>query len=134
MAYKITEIEGIGPAFEAKFAALEITTVEQLLVKGRDAAGREELVLATGIPLKRINTFISHADLFRIKGVSSQYAELLNAAGIDSVVTLAGSDAEALTTKMEELNEAKKLVRTPPALKSVQKYIAHAKSLEAVIA
>lgn len=69
------------------------------------------------------------ADLFRISGVGQEFAELLEAAGVDTVPELAQRNAENLTAKMEEVNEAKKLTRRTPSLKEVEKWIAEAKSL-----
>ena len=72
-------------------------------------------------------------DLFRIQGVGAQYAELLEAAGVDTVVELATRKAENLTKKMEEVNETKKLVRRVPPLKTVEGWVEEAKSLPRVL-
>jgi len=69
------------------------------------------------------------ADLFRLSGVGQEFAELLEAAGVDTVPELAQRKADNLTAKMEEVNKAKKLTLRNPSLKEVEKWIAEAKSL-----
>jgi len=130
---KITTIEGIGPAFAEKFAEIGITTVEGLLEKGKTARGRRELVETTGISSSQILRWVNCADLMRIKGVGEEYSELLEAAGVDTVPELALRNPANLYQKMVEANEARKLVRLLPALKSVEKWVAQAKELPRVI-
>ncbi len=79
MAYRIIEIEGIGELYEAKLGAAGIDTTEQLLEAGKTPEGRLRLSEATGINNKLILKWVNHADLFRIKGVAGQFAELLEA-------------------------------------------------------
>ena len=73
------------------------------------------------------------ADLFRINGVASQYAELLESAGVDTVKELKHRNAENLAAKMAELNEKKKLVRRPPSAIVVQGWVSQAKKLAAKV-
>lgn len=132
MAYKIDEIEGIGPAYAAKMIEAGIKTVEDLLAKGKDKKGRQELEEATGISHSRILTWCNMSDMFRIKGVSSQYAELLVAAGVDTVKELRNRVPANLHKKMEEVNEAggKKIVGQVPSLSQVEDFVAQAKVLD----
>ena len=81
---KIEEIEGIGPAYGAKLTAAGVTTTEQLLERGASRKGRTELAGTTGITDTLILEWVNHADLMRIKGVGSEYSDLLEAAGVDS--------------------------------------------------
>ena len=133
MAYKITDIEGIGPVMEEKLGLAGIKTVEGLLEKGASKKGRTELAATTGIDAKKILVFVNNADLFRVKGVSSQYAELLKASGVDTVKELRNRKPENLQAKMAEVNEAKKLVRQVPSVKQVEGYVNHAKELDPVV-
>jgi len=133
MAYKITAIQGVGPVIEEKFALAGIKTVEGLLKKGASKKGRAELVATTGIEAKKVLVFVNNADLFRVKGVSSQYAELLKAAGVDTVKELRNRNPENLHVKMTEVNEAKNLVRQVPYLKQVTGFVKFAKKLEPVV-
>ncbi|HRI29708.1 MAG TPA: DUF4332 domain-containing protein, partial [Chitinophagales bacterium] len=133
MAYKIAEIEGIGPVYAEKFESIGIKTVEQLLERGATAKGRAELEAATGIPHSKMLTFVNHADLFRIKGISSQYSELLEAAGVDTVKELRNRNAANLHAKMIEVNNEKQLVRQVPSLSQVESFVEQAKELPPVV-
>ena len=133
MTYKIIDIEGIGPVYAEKLIAAGITTADQLLEKCAAPAGRKALEEATGISGKLILTWTNHADLFRINGVGPQFAELLEAAGVDTVKELGHRKAENLAAKMLEVNEEKKLVRRVPVEAEIEKMIAQAKELPGVM-
>jgi predicted flap endonuclease-1-like 5' DNA nuclease len=130
---KLTTIEGIGPAYEEKLKGAGIDTCEELLEKGATKAGRAEIVEKSGIDASRILRFVNHADLCRIKGVGGEYAEILEAAGVDSVPELAQRNAANLAAKMEEVNAEKKLVRQVPSAKLVEGWVEQAKSLPRVV-
>ena len=76
MAYKIIDIEGIGPAYAEKLEAAGVKTTDDLLDKADNKKGREKLAEETGISEKLILKWANHADLFRIKGIAGQFAEL----------------------------------------------------------
>ncbi len=125
----IADIEGVGEQYAAKLHKAGIKTTEALLEKGATPKGRAAIEAETGIGHKQILKWVNHADLFRIKGVAGQYAELLEAAGVDTVAELAQRNAENLTAAMATVNEAKKLVRALPSAKSVTAWVAEAKKL-----
>ncbi len=129
MARKITEIEGIGQKYSEKLKEIGITTVEELLEKGATPKGREEIAQKTGVSKKLVLSWVNKADLMRIKGVGQEYADLLEASGVDTVVELSHRNAENLYEKMKKVNEEKKLVRQLPSLKQVQDWIEQAKQL-----
>ncbi len=125
----ILDIEGVGEAQATKLRGAGIGSTEALLDKGATPKGREEIATATAISGKLILKWVNHADLFRIKGVAGEYAELLEAAGVDTVAELAQRNAANLTKAMDEKNEAKKLVRRVPTESQVTDWIAEAKTL-----
>ena len=133
MSYKIQEIQGIGPAYAEKLIAAGITTSDLLLEKGQTPKGRKELEEATGLSSKLILTWVNHADLYRVKGIGPQFAELLEAAGVDTVKELATRNAENLAMKMLEVNEAEHRVKRVPVVAEVQKMIDLAKELPGVV-
>ena len=100
-----------------------------MLSEGATPAGRKQIAEASGIGDERILKWVNHADLFRINGVAGEYAELLEAAGVDTVVELGHRNAENLTEKLEEVNESKRLVRRVPSLSEVTRWIDEAKAL-----
>jgi len=122
-------IEGIGPVYAAKLNAIGINNLLDLLEKGAFPKGREEVAEATGIGHNLVLKWVNHVDLFRIKGVGSEYADLLEMAGVDTVVELATRNPANLFTTLESVNEEKKLVRKLPALNQVEDWIEQAKGL-----
>ncbi|MGB8337528.1 MAG: DUF4332 domain-containing protein [Burkholderiales bacterium] len=125
----IASIEGVGDAYAEKLKAAGIKTVETLLEKGATPAGRKEIESKTGLSGKYILKWVNHADLSRIKGVGGQYAELLEAAGVDSVVELAQRNAANLHPAMVKANQEKKLVNVVAALSKVSDWVDQAKKL-----
>lgn len=133
MAYKIIDIEGIGEVYSGKLIAAGIETAEALLKECAKPAGRKALAEKTEISPKLILTWTNHADLMRISGIGPQFAELLEAAGVDTVKELKHRKAENLQPKLEEINEQKHLVGRVPALSEVEKMIAQAGELPPAI-
>jgi predicted flap endonuclease-1-like 5' DNA nuclease len=129
MGRPIQEIEGIGPAYAEKLGAAGIDTTEALLEKGATSAGREALAEQTGLSGKLILEWVNMADLCRIKGIGGEYAELLEAAGVDTVKELRTRNADNLSAKLAEVNEQKKLVRQVPPPSSVADWITQAGEL-----
>ncbi len=133
MAKKIEEIEGIGPVFAEKLVNAGIKTVEFLLEKGASKSGRKALAEETGIDESKILKWVNMADLFRIKGIGSQFAELLEATGVDTVKELRNRNAENLHAKLSEIQAEKKLTRAVPALTVVTDFIEQAKALPPMV-
>lgn len=126
---KIEEIEGIGPEYAKKLIAVGIKTTEDLLNVGGTRKGRKELAEKTGISEKLVLEWVNLADLFRIKGIGEEYSDLLEEAGVDTVVELSKRDPENLHAKILEINKEKKLVRKPPTLEQIKNWIEQAKKL-----
>ncbi len=126
---KLTTIEGVGEVVARKFKKAGVGSVEALLKKGSTPAGRKALAAATKMDPKKVLRFVNHADLMRVKGVGGEYSELLEAAGVDTVLELSKRSAANLHAKMGEVNAKKKLVRQLPALSQVQNWVAQAKKL-----
>lgn len=133
MDYKVIDIEGVGDSHASKLNSAGIITVSDLLAKGATAKGREALSEETGISGKLILKWVNHADLFRIKGVGPQFAELLEASGVDTVKEFRHRNADNLAAKMEEVNNAKHLTRRVPSAGELQKMIDEAATLEPVV-
>lgn len=133
MKYKIEVIEGIGEVYAEKFRAAGVPTVEVLLEKAATKKGRMALAEATGISEKLVLKFANHADLMRIKGIGGQFAELLEAAGVDTVKELRHRKAANLAAAIAEVNEERHLVGRVPSEKEVAKMIDQANNLEPVM-
>ena len=126
---KLGTIEGIGESYEMKLKEAGVTSVEGLLGACSSKKGRVDLAVKTGITEKLILKWANHADLIRIKGVGGEYAELLEAAGVDTVPELSKRKPDNLLAKMAEVNEAKRLVRKMPVKKQVEVWIQQAAKL-----
>ena len=130
---KLTTIEGIGPAYAKTMKESGINTVDVLLNAGSTKKGRQQIAEKTGLAEKVILRWVNYADLFRIKGVAGEYAELLEAAGVDTVPELAQRNPANLREKMMTVNNEKKLVRQLPSESSVGRWVVQAKTLPRVI-
>jgi predicted flap endonuclease-1-like 5' DNA nuclease len=131
---KIEEVEGIGPGFAQKLTAAGVATTDALLEQGGSAAGRDRLSEATGISEKQLLEWVNHADLMRINGVGSEYADLLEAAGVDSCAELARRNAANLATTFQELDAARpNWIRQIPGEKTIAGWIEQAAGLAKVV-
>ncbi len=130
---KLSDIEGIGEAYATKLEDAGISSLENLLQMCCEKKGRKEIAEKSGLTEKQILNWVNRADLTRIKGVSTQYADLLKFTGVDTVPELAQRNAENLQLKMAELNEEKSLVRKVPTTSQVEDWVAQAKELPRVI-
>ena len=126
-------VEGIGPKYAEKLKGAGVAGTEALLKAGATPKGRKELAEKADISDALILEWVNHVDLFRIKGVAEEYADLLEEAGVDTVPELAQRAAKNLFQKILEVNEAKKLVRRTPTEKMVADWIDQAKKLPRVI-
>jgi len=130
---KLQRVEGIGETFAKKLEGAGITTTECLLEKGATPKGREEMAKMTKIPASQILKWVNHVDLFRVKGIGEQYADLLEAAGVDTVPELGQRKPDNLLQKMTEVNEKEKRVRQLPSIKRVTDWVEQAKKLPKVV-
>ena len=133
MGYKIIDVEGIGPVYAEKLQEAGVKTTEDLLAKCAAKKGRVAMAEATGISEKLILKWTNHADLFRIKGIAGQFAELLEAAGVDTVKEFRHRVPANLQPKLVAVNEEKNLCNRVPAVSELEKMMAQAKELEPLI-
>ena len=131
--YKVEDVEGIGPSYGEKLREAGITDTDTLLQHTKTKKQRTELAEKTGIADGHILNWANMVDLYRITGVGSEFAELLEAAGVDTVPELAQRNAANLAAKMAEVNEEKKLTRRVPTEADCEKWVAEAKTLDRMI-
>lgn len=132
-AMNIVEVEGIGATYAATLAAAGITTTEDYLAAAASPADRQALVARTGIDPWLILEWANHVDLMRIDGVGSEYADLLEAAGVDTVVELSQRNPANLADTLAEVNGLKDLVRRLPGPDTVADWVAEAKTLPRIL-
>ena len=131
---KMDEVEGIGPVYAEQLALAGIATADALLEQGAKPGGRAAIEKATGISGTLILKWVNRIDLMRIKGVGSEYSDLLEAAGVDSPAELANRNATNLATTFQEVVAARPgTVRRVPTEAEVAGWIAQAKDLPKVV-
>jgi predicted flap endonuclease-1-like 5' DNA nuclease len=130
---KIDDVEGIGPVYGAQLRDAGVETVETLLEKAGPAAGRKALAEATGLSPELLLKWVNHADLYRLTGVGSEYASLLEACGVDSCPELAQRNPVNLAATMAEANAVRNFVRRLPTEEQVAGWIEQAKQLPKVV-
>lgn len=129
MSYPISDIEGIDPEIAARLKSAGIRTTGKLLETAKNPKGRKLLAAKTGFHEKTILCWANMADKMRVKGVGEEYAELLHAAGVDTVKDLKYRNPCNLAKAMAMANAKRKLVRLLPSEKTVVRWIEDAKKL-----
>jgi len=130
MSYSIADLQRIPAGVAATFKSVGIRTTDKLLDKAKDPKGRKHLAERTGFPEKDILRWANKVDRMRIKGVGEDYAELLEAAGVDTVKELKYRNPRNLAKAMADANVKRKLVRVLPSDQAIQRWIEHAKRLQ----
>ena len=131
--HSLEYVEGIGSVYGAQLKEIGLVTCLDLLKSGASRKGREDIVEKSDISGKLVLKWVNHVDLYRIKGVGSEYADLLEQAGVDTVVELAQRNPINLFEKLGEVNVEKELVRKMPVLSQVEDWVAQAKGLPRVV-
>jgi hypothetical protein len=129
MPFSISELDGLGPGFAIKMRKAGIRTTEKLLETAKSLKGRQMLAEKTEIDQKQLLCVANLIDRMRIKGVGPEYAELLKAAGVNTVRELRYRNPARLADAMAKANEERKLVRVLPSQHTVERWIDHAKKL-----
>lgn len=129
MSYPITDIDGIDGEVAVVLKSAGIRSSDRLLEAARTVKGRKTLAAKTGYDEKRLLYWANIADRMRIKGVRKEYAELLQAAGVDTVKELKVRNPAKLAQAMAEANSKRKLVRLLPSERAVARWIENAREL-----
>lgn len=126
----IAAIVSIGPNDAAKLRRSGVRTTEALLRRGATRRGRTELAAASKCTEAQVLAWVNRADLMRVRGVGAEYADLLDASGVDTVEKLGRRNAAAMAAKLAQVNEQKKLVRRLPTEAMVERWVEHAGQLD----
>ncbi|HEY7522844.1 MAG TPA: DUF4332 domain-containing protein [Candidatus Limnocylindrales bacterium] len=130
----IEDLEGVGPVFGGKLRDAGVTTVADLLERAGPSPGRRALADATGIDAGQLLRWVNHADLYRLDGVGSEFADLLEAAGVDSTAELAQRNAANLAQTFQEVDAARpNWIRRIPSQAQIEGWIIQARSLPKVV-
>jgi hypothetical protein len=126
-------VQTIGEGHGTQLVAVGIHSLLDLLLRGATRRGRQEIADSTGISGRLILRWVNNADLFRIRGVSNLYADLLEAAGVDTVVELAQRRPENLHARLLATNQMRSIVRQPPTIGQVESWVRHARELPRIV-
>lgn len=135
----IEAIEGIGKGKGKKLRGAGIASCEKLLVEAGTKKGRKALAAETGLDPKQLLEWANRADLMRVKGIGSQYSDLLEKAGVDTVKELRKRRPDNLTVKMVEINEKKikkskkSIVKRPPSQTMVEAWVTQARDMQPMV-
>ena len=129
----LIKIEGIGEKYATKLKMIGISTTGTLLDRGRTPRGRKEIAEKSKISKTLILEWVNLADLFRIKGVGEEYSDLLEEAGVDTVVELAQRNPTNLYASVVDVNKKKKLVRKLPTEDQIKNWVKQAKKLPRIV-
>lgn len=133
MTYKIEQIEGIGSYYAERLATSNIMTSDDLLARCGSDAGCHQVELLTGISGTQLRTWTHQADLMRVSGIGSEFGQLIESSGIESVKELAVRDPENIVNLLTRVNAEKRLTRALPSLKTVVKWVDRARQMEPML-
>ena len=130
MPYPICVVDGISPGIAKKLLASKIRTTTKLLQLAGSPQGRKLLAEKTGLDAATILRCANMADRMRIKGVGREAAELLEAAGVDTVRELRYRNPANLADRMKAAMTSAKLARPLPSQRVLTRWIEGARALK----
>lgn len=133
MSRNIQNVEGIGPKYAEILKQHGIETTDKLLQIAASSAGRKKLAEETSINESSILKWVNMCDLFRIRGVAGQFAELLECSGVDTIKELRNRNPENLALQIAEVNQVKRVCKATPSTKTVADWIRQAKILDPMV-
>lgn len=129
----IAAIESMDHRDATKLRKAGIRTTDALLKIAATRTGRRRLARDADLSEAEILAWVNRADLMRIKGIGSEYADLLEAAGVDTIRELRRRNPDRLLVVMTELNLRRRLIRRLPTNGMVTGWIEAAKGIEPLV-
>ena len=84
----------------------------------------------TGISSPKLLHWAKRAELMKIKDLGKDYADLLEAVGVESVAELRRRNPESLHELMQKINIKAKIVERMPSIKRVNRWIEESQLIE----
>jgi predicted flap endonuclease-1-like 5' DNA nuclease len=129
----IAAIRAIGHRDATKLRKARVRTTDSLLQQASTRTARADLSSRTGIATADLLQWAHQADLMRINGIGSEYADLLSAAGVDTLKALRRRNAANLMELMTQVNAKRRAVQRLPTLEMVQGWIDAATNLDSIV-
>jgi predicted flap endonuclease-1-like 5' DNA nuclease len=126
----IDQVAGVDHKKATKLRKAGIRTSKALIEAASTRRGRTDLARATGLSPKDLQMWVHHSDLLRVRGIGAEYAELLVAAGVDTLRDLRRRNPTALVAKIIGLNGSNRVVSRLPTESMVESWIDAAGDLE----
>lgn len=126
-------IEGIGPIYGYRLRGNGVIFVGDLLQKGATPIGRRELANRVGVSENILQKWVKQADFFRLRGVGTQYADLITSTGVETVIDLSTRSPKDLYQQLCAVNLNRNLVRRTPPYRTLLRWISYAKRLTPII-
>lgn len=127
---RIDQVAGVDHKQATKLRKAGVRTSKRLIEEAATRRGRTELSKSTGLSPGDLQSWVHHADLLRVRGVGAEYAELLVAAGVDTLRDLRRRNPTALLAKIIGLNGSHRVVERLPTEGMVEGWIESAGELE----
>lgn len=129
----IAAIESMDRRDATKLRKAGVRTTDGLLKTAATRTGRRRLAKDADLTESEILAWVNRADLMRIKGIGSEYADLLEAAGVDTIRELRRRNPDRLLIVMTDLNLRRRLIRRLPTNGMVAGWIEAAKGIEPLV-
>ena len=127
---RIDQVAGIGLKEATKLRKAGIRTSKGLIEAATTRKARGDLAAFLGLDTKDLQQWVNHSDLLRVRGVGAEYAELLVAAGVDTLRDLRRRNPTALLAKIIGLNGEAHVVRRLPTEAMVEGWIDASKEIK----
>ena len=125
----IDSINGMTHTEATKLRRARVRTTVTFLQIASTRSGRALLTKETGITSPKLLHWAKRAELMKIKNLGKDYADLLEAVGVESIADLKRRNPESLHEMMNNTNQAKKIVDRMPSLKRVTNWIDDSKDI-----
>ena len=129
----ISAIRSIGHRNATKLRKSGVRTTDSLLEQASTRKGRSAVSQRTGIPSADLLRWAQQADMMRVSGIGSEYADLLAAVDVDTIKILRRRNAENLMVAMTQVNTRRRLVQRLPTVEMVQGWIEAAGTIEPIV-
>lgn len=127
--YPIAEVRGITAAQERALSEAGLATTIALLSACATRRERDEVARRTGLTGAEVLALANRADLMRVNGIGTKWGDLLELAGVDTVVELAARQPANLHAKLTEVNTQKAVVKALPSAAACTDWVEQAKAL-----